>query len=181
MYCMRVPTSEREGGSLVKELYVSLSLRHQWIFVLETDDAHVHEKDPDFGTNTNYSWTEAQEGLIRLYLKTKTKSNKVILRDLRDQNFSPYFHPRTLTMDQCLLNHCRPTLNFEYTSHYQWDKGQQHNVDQEEASNVVHTFSPTSLSEKNAIGKQERYLLWRLTVTTVEAAFMEGAISALPH
>ena len=69
-----------------RALRVSFSQTSMDILVLETDDAHVHEKDPDFGTNTYYRWTEAQEGLIRLYLKTKTKSNKVILRDLRDQN-----------------------------------------------------------------------------------------------
>ena len=58
------------------------------IFVYGTEDEHQHEEDPEYQTNLNYRWTEAQEEVIHQHLRTGGKSNKIIWRQLRDDNLT---------------------------------------------------------------------------------------------
>ena len=55
------------------------------IFVSENED-HRHQVKEAQGAGSKYMWTKAQEDLIRLFLKSKTKSNQLILREMRAQN-----------------------------------------------------------------------------------------------
>ena len=56
------------------------------VHVYSTEDDHVHEVDDAHQTKTNYHWTAPQEDVIRRCLKTHVKSNKLILRELRESN-----------------------------------------------------------------------------------------------
>ena len=56
------------------------------VYVYSTEDDHDHEEDDAHQTKTNYHWTALQEDVIRRCIKTHVKSNKLILRELRESN-----------------------------------------------------------------------------------------------
>ena len=79
--------SRKRGYKKCPKMYkASFPQSSDEVFVYSTEDDHVHEEDNAHQTKTNYHWTASQEDVIRRCIKTHVKSNKLILRELRESN-----------------------------------------------------------------------------------------------
>ena len=79
--------SRKRGYKKCPKMYkASFPQSSDEVYVYSTEDDHDHEEDDAHQTKTNYHWTALQEDVIRRCIKTHVKSNKLILRELRESN-----------------------------------------------------------------------------------------------